>query len=341
MKRFKVAAVVLGLIFFGGCASASSVHDQQKEAALAWVSSPPSDTAQYYYGVGEGKSITEAKNSALADVSSRISVSVNSTFSSSVSATRLGDNETVASKVKQDVLAKSKEIEYSNVDVQESANNDGVWYVLVQVDRAQLAQNYIDKLTKIDNDLKNEWDIFSSASLFEKLKLSTKINSLMAQTDTIFALLKAIKPTFDDSVYATRYTSYTKEIRNAQNAIVFSIQADTNSQTLASLIRSELSKANYKFSATAYNVLVKITTSAQEQKIDSANLEYAKLTWALRTTTIEAYNQSDIRVSNAVVKTKQASENGFLDAINRTKKYEDIIAREGIVSFLTDGNQKK
>lgn len=342
MKQSKLAILLLGLFLFSSCNGASnSVAIQQKAASAAWINSTPSDNSSYYYGVGEGKTLTDAKNNALADVSSRISISVNATFSSSVSASRIGDDEEVASKIKQDVTTKAKEIEYSNVDIKESSNDGEKWHVLVEVDRNLLAQTYIEKLTKIDNQLQNEFDIFSSASMFEKLKLSSGINTLLSQNDTVFPLLKTIQPSFDDAKYANRYTMYTKEIRDAQNKLVFNIQADKNSETLATLLQSQLSNANYKFSESAYNVLIKIKTSATQQKIDSANPQFANMIWALRTTTIEAYNKAGTRVSNAVVKTKSGSPEGFEDAVARTKKYEEIITRDGIISFITNGNQKK
>ena len=334
MKKIKILAIILSLFILTSCSGASPLTP-------TWISSPPSDNDEFYYGLADGKTVMDAKNNALADISSRISVSVNSTFSSSLSASRVGDNEEVVSKIKQDVLTKAKEIEYSNIEVQESYNDGTRWHVLIQVDRNQLALAYADKLTKVDNQLKNEWDIFTSASVFEKLKLSNNINALLSRTDTIFPIIKAIQPSFDDSKYLNRYTMYTKEIRDAQNQLIFYIQADENSQSLASLIRSELSISNYKFSDTLYNVLIKIKTSALQQKIDSANPQFANMIWALRTTTIEAYNKQGTRVSNAVVKTKSGSPEGFADAISRTKKYEDIIARDGILSFITNGNQKK
>lgn len=342
MKQTKIATLLLSLFLFSSCNGASSsVAVQLQAASAAWTNETPSDSSSYYYGVGEGKTLTDAKNNALVDISSRISVSVNATFSSSVSASRIADNEEVASRVKQEVTTKAKEIEYSNVEIQQSSQEGDTWHVLVQVDRNLLAQSYIDKLTKIDNQLQNEWEIFTSASMFEKLKLSNGINTLLGQTDTIFPLLKTIKPSFNDAQYASRYTTYTKEIRDAQNKLIFSIQADKNSQTLATLLQAQLSNANYKFSDTAYNVLLKIKTSATQQKIDSANPQFANMTWALRTTTIEAYNKAGTRVSNAVVKTKSGSPEGFDDAVNRTKKYEEIITRDGIISFITNGNQKK
>lgn len=339
MKGIKAIAVSLGLFFFASC-NGASVADQQNAAAAAWVSSAPNDTSTYYYGIGEGKTQTDAKNRALADISSRISVSIDSSFSSSLSASRLGNDEEVLSKVKQDVVAKAKEIEYSNVGIEESYNDGNAWHVLVKVDRNELAKGYIAKLDKVDNQIKDEWDIFQSATVFEKLKLSNKINTLLSQTDNFFSLITAIKPSFNDKKYLERYKSYTKAIREAQNDLVFRIQADEYSKSLASLIRSELSMENFKFSDTKYNVLIKIRTKAVKRKIASANPQFAKLTWALRTTTIEAYDKSGKRVSNAVVKTKSGSPDGFEDAIQRTSKYEEIIKREGIIGFITNGNQK-
>lgn len=340
MKKIKTVVILLSIFMFTACNGASP-SEQQSDANAAWINSTPSDTTEYYYGVGEGKNQTDAKNNALADISSRISVSVSSTFSSSVSASRFGDNEDVLSKVKQDVVTKAKDIEYSNVGIEKSYHDNATWHVLVKVDREELAGTYITKLNKVDNQIKNEWDIFSSSTVFEKLKLSNRINELLGKTDNYFTLLKTIKPSFDDQKYLKRYTKYTKEIREAQNDLVFNIKADENSKSLASLIRSELSMENFKFSRTAYNVLIKIRTKAVKRKIASANPQFAKMTWALRTTTIEAYDKTGKRVSNAVVKTKSGSLEGFTDALQRTKKYEDIIAREGIINFITNGNQKR
>ncbi len=341
MHKLKSIVILLGVFIFASCNGASVPKQQASSASASWVNSPPNDTTMYYYGVGDGQTQTDAKNNALASISSRISVSVNSTFSSSLSASRLGDNEDVLSKVKQDVVTKAKEIEYTNVGIQESYNDGAVWHVLVQVNREELARTYIEKLNKVDSKIKNEWDIFSSSSVFEKLKLSNKIDELLSQTDNYFSILKIIKPNFNDSKYLSRYTMYTKKIREAQNDLVFKIQADENSKSLASLVRSELSLENFKFSDSAYNVLVKIRTKAVKKRIASANPQFNKMIWALRTTTIAAYDKSGKRVSNAVVKTKSGSPEGFEDAISRTKKYEDIIAREGIIQFITNGNQKR
>lgn len=256
-------------------------------------------------------------------------------FSNSTTATRQGKDEDVLSTTKSDVVSKSKDIEYTDVKVQESHNSGKEWIVMVEVDRAVLASTYERKLSEVDAKIKAEWDIYQSAGYFEKLKLSSTINNFLKETDTFFPLLHALNPSYDDSKYTSRYMTYTQEMRKAKNDLIFKIKSDKNSQTLASLVRAELSAEHATFNDKEYNVLIEITTKAREKKHASTNEEFAKLTFALRDTTIRATDKNGNIVSNAVYKTKSGSSDGFEDAIARTAKYEEIIAKKGIIPFLT------
>lgn len=327
----KTLFIFLALTFLSACGASASVDN----AAMSWLNNPPSDTNQHFYAVGYGETQKDAKSDALATISAKISVNVASNFSNSTTATRQGNNEDVLSTTKSDVVSKSKNIEYTDVKIQESHNSGKEWIVLVEVDRAILASAYERKLSEVDAKIKAEWEIYQSAGYFEKLKLSSTINNFLKETDTFFPLLHALNPKYDDSKYTSRYMTYTKEMRKAQNGLVFQIKSDKNSKSLASLIRSELSIVHATFSDTNYNVLIDITTKARMQKANSTNEEFAKLTFALRDTTIKATDRNGNIVSNAVYKTKSGSSDGFEDAIARTAKYEEIIAKKGIIPFLT------
>jgi hypothetical protein len=50
---------------------------------------------------------------------------------------------------------------------------------------------------------------------------------------------------------------------------------------------------------------------------------------------IKATDKNGNVVSNVVYKTKSGSSEGFEDAIARTAKYEEIISKKGIISFIT------
>jgi hypothetical protein len=143
---------------------------------------------------------------------------------------------------------------------------------------------------------------------------------------------------FDDSKYQKRYTTYTKKIREAKDNVYVKIISDENSQSLASLIEDELSKEGIKFSNTRYNVLLKITTKAKKRRYRSSNAKFANLVFALRKTTIEAFDKNGNVISKVVYKTKEGSSEGFRDAIDKTAKYERKIRQLGIINFIT-GNR--
>lgn len=300
-----------------------------------WLNMPPADSAKYFYAVGYGDTQDEAKSDALASISAKVSVEVASSFSSSVTASRQGTNEYLISESKNDVISKSKNIEYTDVKILKSAKVDAQTAVLVEVDRDILSATYERKLLKVDNKLKAEWDVFKDAAIFEKLKLSVTINNYLKETDSFFPLLHALNSNYDDSKYTKRYLDYTKKMRNAKDELVFKITSDANSESLASLIRSELSAQNALFNSKNYNILINITTKAKKKKYPSTNEKFAKLTFALRITTIKATDRGGNIVSNTVYKTKSGSSQGFEDAIARTSKYEKKIKAKGIVAFIT------
>ncbi|MEA2092015.1 MAG: LPP20 family lipoprotein [Campylobacterota bacterium] len=330
----KTLLIFFTLTFFSAC-GASASPSTNKNATTSWLDNPPSDTSKYFYAVGYGETQKDAKSDALATISAKISVNVASNFSNSVTANRQSGDEEILSTTKNEVVSQSKNIEYSDVKVKESLNDGNKWTLLVEVDRAILTATYERKLDKVDSKIKAEWEIYQDAGYFEKLKLSSVINNYLKQTDTFFPLLYALNQNYDDSKYSSRYMNYTKEMRKAQNELVFKIKSDENSEPLASLIRSELSAQNATFNDRNYNVLISITTKAKKRKYKSTNDKFAKLTFALRKTLIKATDREGNVVSNVIYKTKSGSSEGFEDAIARTAKYEDMIAKKGIISFIT------
>jgi len=321
------------LTFFGLYGVLAS--EIKSSASMAWINNPPADSAKYFYAVGYGDTQKDAKSDALSTISAKISVDVSSNFSSSVTATRQDGDESVLKETKNDVVSKSKNIEYTDVKVVESTKDGSQWVMLIEVDRDVLTKTYERKLDKVDDKLKQEWQFFLDADVFEKLKLSVNINKYLKETDSFFPLLHALNQNYDDSAYRSRYLNYTKEMRNAQNELVFKIVSDKNSQSLASLIKTELSAQNATFNNSRYNVLINITTKAKKRKYKSTNDKFAKLTFALRLTTIKATNKDGDEVSSTVYKTKEGSSEGFKDAIQRTAKYEKKINEIGIVKFIT------
>jgi len=328
MIKSKFIIFFLGIFFFNSCVSATAKLKEN------WYDNPPADNELYFYGIGYGDNLEEAKRDALSQISSKISVNVASSFNSSVTANRIGDDEEVIKTTKNEVIAKSKSIEYTDVKVVKSTTIDGQKVVLVEVNREELLENYLRKLNKIDNEIKLQWSFFKEANNpFEKLKIASKIDKLLKQTDSIFPLLHILSVRFDDSKYLKRYQNYTKEIQKVKNNLKVKIVSDENSKPLAELIAEYLSNEGVKISPN-YDVIIKISTKAKKRKYKSTNEKFKKLTFALRKTTIVVYDKNGNIISNTIYKTKEASPNGFKDALYKTTKYENKIKQKGVIDFI-------
>ncbi len=328
--------IFLIFIFFNGCGASMPIakitkNDMQKQ----WIDNPPADNAKYFYAVGYGETQKDAKSDALSIISAKILVDVSSNFSSSVTASRQGGDESILRETKSYVVSKSKNIQYTDVKVIDSVKDEMQWILLVEVDRDILTKTYERKLDKVDDKLKQEWQFFLDADMFEKLKLSVNIEKYLKEADAYFPLLHALNQSYDDSLYKSRYLNYTKEIRKVQNELVYKIVWDENSKNLASLIKTKLSAKNATFNNSKYNVLLSITTKAKKRKYKSTNNDFANLTFALRQTTIKVTNKNGDVISSTVYKTKDGSSKGFNDAIQKTAKYEKKIKEIGIIKFIT------
>jgi hypothetical protein len=332
---FKIFFISVMFVFFSGCASSSSSENIKADKTKSWITSPPPDNVSYFYGVGYGETQRDAKSDALATISAKISVEVASKFSSSLTAIVHDGEEEILNETKNEVISRSKEIEYDDVKVKDSFNDGKRWAALVEVNRDTLTKTYQRKLNEVDKKLKSEWELYQNADFFEKLKFSVGIKRYLKETDNLFPLLHALNSRYDDSKYTSRYLTYTKQMRKAESNMVFKIKSDNNSKPLASLIRSELSAKNASFSDTNYNALINITTKAKKRKYNSTNEKFANLTFALRETTIRVTNRDKKVVSNVVYKTKSGSSKGYEDALKRVTKYEKKIKKSGIIAFIT------
>jgi len=318
-----------------GCGGNSPSPSSQHQAASDAFMHVPSDTVQYFYAGGEGDTLRLAKNNALADISSRISVSISSSIDNELSVKRNNGVESSSQDIKTRVNAVAKTIDFSGVSVEESRENDNGLEVVIKVDRNVLYQSYLKKLERLNGTLKKEMDVIQSSSVFYQLKLSFTTRKNIVKGYEYLFLLEAMNPNFKDKPYRNTYAGYEKRLDQINNKAIFSITADKNSGSLATLIKEKLSAQNIKLSHQKANVKIKISTKAELKHYKSSNAKIAKMKIVIRTTTIRAVDTRGVSLSNNVIKTKAASSLSKEEAISQTKQYEKLIQKDGILSFLS------
>ncbi|MCP5161684.1 MAG: LPP20 family lipoprotein [Hahellaceae bacterium] len=329
--------------FLGGCAGvqtapSSPVATQAAPAAELTLMEAPADTARYYYAVGEGDSTELAKNRALAEIAAKISVSVSASLSNELTVTTNDDKTRTSERTDSKVNAIAKTIDFSDVSVERTQTRGGMKYVLVKVDRDHLLQGQLRKVQGTDDKIVKEMGIFDKSEIFYRLKLSYNIERLVNEAREQLTLLRAMKPGYDDSAFQNRYTAYEGKIREAKQQAVFAISADSNSRSLALLIKRFLSEENIRMSEHGGNVKLDLTTSAEEKSFKTTNVKLKNMKMVARTTSLKVRNTSGVVISNNVIRTKATSPVGVDDAIQQTRQYEDLIQKSGILSFIS-GNE--
>jgi len=333
--RLQISSLVLGIALLSGCGGASPSPASQQSAANTAFMQAPSDSAQFFYAVGEADTQRLAKNNALGEISSRISVSISSSIDNRLSVSRDDGVESTSQDIKTRINAVAKTIEFTGVSVEETRESDDGIQVLVKVDRDLLYQSYIKKLDRLDEKMKTQMANIKKSSVFYQLKLSFQMKKNLVKAEEFLLLLEAMSPRFDDKSYRTQYASYEKELNKIKTKAVFSIKADKNSASLASLIKERLSSENIKLSTSQANVKIELSTKAELKSYKSSNSKIAKMKIVIRTTTIKAVDKKGVSLSNNVIKTKAASSISKDEAISQTKQYQKLIDKNGILSFLS------
>lgn len=325
-------ALMTGVLLLSGCGAKTSAAD----TAEVWQA--PKDTARYYFAVGEGSSIESAKNRALSEIASRISVTISSSMESDELYTRKDEEEHIQEQLKTKVQAQAKTIEFTHASVEKSERAGDRWNVLVKVDRKELFDNYLRKFSEQDKSLQHEYDTFKQSEIFSRLKMTDAVRKAMVEPKSTLVLLETINPVFDASAYVKQYDEIGMQLGKQQKDAVFNIEADENSKTLETLIRDRLSDSNIKMGeVSAANVRLELKTKATKKAFKTTNPKYKNATLAIRTTTIQVKDRSGRTISNNVIKTKAMSNEGFKGAIDQTGPYEKLIEKKGILSFLGGG----
>ena len=337
LALFKVSVVCFSVLFYAGCVTAPAKNETKKATSDHTHSSliVPNDTQAFYYAMGEGKSLKEARNAALAEISEKISVSVESSLKSTVSVKSFNQQEDVYRKVQKDIQTKTKKIQFTGVKIIDKVQMPSSVKVVVKVDRARLFQTYREKISAIKEKLNTAMALFDRSSPFEKLKQSVAIQKMMNEMAEDISLLQAMNPNYKPVKDVEFLSSLNNKLVEAKRKLVFRLVPDKNSKQLASIIESRLTEQNIRVVKEGGNVLLMIKTTGKPTKIVSTNPRLANMKAVARITSFLVKDNQGRVVSNVQVKTKGLSYDSYEEAMLQTKPYIKIIDKYGVLNLIT------
>ncbi len=300
----------------------------------SWDTNPPSDTSSAFFALGYGETQKDAQDDALSSISSRIFVNLSSEFNNEVTVTKQGNDEMILEDSTNTVNSQTSKIEFSDVVVMHTKKTNGEFVVLVRVDKDTLLNNYLHKLQNITKKINQKYKKLKHTSAFNKIVLDADITALMKKVKQLSPVIVALDTKNRWKKIENKFQKIQNYVEEQRDTISFALQSDKNSKTLAYLVEEKLQELGYQIVQKHPSLYIKFITKAKKRKIHSTNERFAKLTFALKKATIELFDAKHKRKSRVIYKTKEASPNGFKDALAKTTKYKKKISQLGIIYFL-------
>lgn len=264
MIRFKISGACLSMLaliaafLVGGC-----VTMKKDVTPPDWVLNPPKDTADFYWGVGEGYDLETAKRTALKDVAARLRVSISGSLESQVSVR----NEQVDRSARNKVSEVVQKTEFTNYTVEKTArSNDGL-FAMVKVDRRAFireTQTKFDNLNKLVQDAVRDLDRKSALDRFQILRTALpNIENAIAYGQ----LLRVAAAGFSGNAEVTKLESLQDRALNAGNSLVFTLQYKPADADIAQVLTNHINANGMRVGNAGESGLVLTIASSANQEL--------------------------------------------------------------------------
>lgn len=225
-----------------GLIPSKSAAPKPVEKTPHWALNPPPNTAQALYGTAMKRDRDAAIKSALAQIASNLSVNISAETLSATTMSNGQENMRYA----EDVKAQVNKTQFSNYRVIDSqAVSNGIW-VLVEVNKAQMASDLQSKINSSKTQLSQRFTEFEKVSSLEKAQLAPKLQSELMDMRAAIATLNTIQKTSNTAQHTSFILTKEAELRKAKSSMKVKIEHDRNTDLLANKIATLLSEKDVK-----------------------------------------------------------------------------------------------
>ncbi|MEZ9595304.1 LPP20 family lipoprotein [Shewanella sp. 10N.261.52.F9] len=317
---YKIPLYSLVILFTIGCKSTPTPN---------WYLSPQNNNPEYIIAVGEGRSLDQAKKSALSNINSALWTEVNSSFSMSDSHRSINNKSHTNAYVNNAVNTKTANIALSGVEYTNIAEGELSFYAQAKIKKSNIVNQISSDLNQINQ---------KSITQFEKLNHQDPIQWWLANkdnshfTDLIparLAILNSLSPSLNIDLSAVdRLTTQCSIIKS--NFLIY-IKSSSKDEKMAQMLAEKLSVEGIK------------TTTLNGSKIThklilKSDLRQSIMTDAYITTkitTLELKNRNnDVIGSSEVISTGNSLTSYKISNEGAERHFSSLIDERGVWSSL-------
>lgn len=236
MKKSIIYIIIA--LFLTSCSKPSP--EPQAVGYPNWYLNPAPNSMLNLYGVGEGRNLNEATNSALENLSSRLLVTVKSNTTISEKSYR-DFREYASSTTTQEISSKTAELGFKNYKVDYSAYYAGKNLVQVSIKKDDL----ISTLKSDIEVLYSELDFIKKQS-FDSLTLYLKEQELLVKFYASSNKAQILDSLGHDSKFIQKTNALRDDINSLKNRATFYVTADNESSKYITIFKDSLIKRGFK-----------------------------------------------------------------------------------------------
>ncbi|WP_086479220.1 LPP20 family lipoprotein [Oceanospirillum sanctuarii] len=316
-----------------GCSSKKEVVLQPTAELPSWYTNPPANDAQWLKGVGSGKDVQSATQEALNDMLAKLSVRVESQFSSEMSYSSHGFKETSKSQIRSEVA----NIRISNYEVvaAEKIRFDQ-YVVLIRSDRNRFIRSLADE---ISSGFKAIGHALTEAKNDNPIKRYRVTQQSLLDAKALMPaiwMVSGIASGFDAEGYRNYVLSLHSEQEQQRRNLVFYLSSSFDDQSLLQPIRNALTDEGFLVAKTRMVDLGDLVSI--ELKRESLYSEYSGIQVATVNITLDTKDGAGNVIGSKLLSVKGHATQGYelaeSDAVN---KFAALIEQEGIEKILGIG----
>lgn len=276
MKYFYLIITALLFVACGGS------KEPQVISYPSWYLNPPQNNGSSLYGVGDGRTIHEAKTSALNAIAASLSTTVSSEFKKSESTKSFNGNENAYHSALNTIKAQVKEIEFNDYQVIQNQVTAEKALVLVEVSRARLFQNQKEKLDRFSSELATEQKNISRQAPLKKAFLYSEQTNKTQKLQSMALISKTINANFDTKPYLKQAADIKQVQRDTINSTKVFISADTQARLFIDTLKEGLNKAGIKTVPRRSETNIHIKNDFQLDEIYGFKIAKARLSFSTK-----------------------------------------------------------
>jgi hypothetical protein len=250
--------LVITTLALTGCQSTG----QPKSTKLpSWVTSPPQDTANIFYGLGSGYDLQTANAAALKDVSSKLGVTVSSIYKQRQQVT----NQNYQKYIDDQVQLSTEQTPITQYQVIHNESFNQNFYSLIKVEKIKILKASEDKL-KQQNELATK--MLNKEASSSDLIWFTQSNDLLKSNGQsayrFAAIINLLSPEKDINTNLSPWGELSKKVaKQQQNLCIALVDENKKSSDFINVLKESLSKQQIKVTQ---HCKEKILVKAQEQQ---------------------------------------------------------------------------